>query len=401
MNLNSYISLIGKSLREIVREDGRHLEPCDERVATLTIPPSDYIATVDADSLITSDYAIRLIDVMERIGGERIAVAQTPYTAIPDTPIALERTAAASTDGQFFNHQGLAYLDASFWVGASALMRRAALEDIARDVDERGHTVKVYIEDKILIEDMAATFDLINKGWRVYHDPGRLSYSATPPDFGALIIQRRRWANGGLLILPKLCRYLLRWPPSLGKLREGLMRLPTLTSASIGGIALPVLLLYRFDDSLVPIWMPVAAIPYYLLLGCDLVRAGYRWQDLPAVYALNLLLIPVNLAGTAQSLRQAFTGRPVPFKRTPKVSGHTSAPARYLAAVYALFAYLLGVTVWGEADGGSHKSTVERHKQIEIRAIVSPVPYSKIARDTYAKGWRTAQTLGVSQTAGH
>jgi vanillate/3-O-methylgallate O-demethylase len=57
--------------------------------------------------------------------------------------------------------------------------------------------------------------------------------------------------------------------------------------------------------------------------------------------------------------------------------------------------------VWGEAGGGSQKMTVERHKQIEIRAIVSPVPYSKIARETYAKGWRTAQTLGVSQTAGH
>ena len=34
--------------------------------------------------------------------------------------------------------------------------------------------------------------------------PERLSYSATPPDFGSLVVQRRRWANGGLLILPKL-----------------------------------------------------------------------------------------------------------------------------------------------------------------------------------------------------
>jgi vanillate/3-O-methylgallate O-demethylase len=56
--------------------------------------------------------------------------------------------------------------------------------------------------------------------------------------------------------------------------------------------------------------------------------------------------------------------------------------------------------VWGEAGDGSQKTTVERHKQIEIRAIVSPVPYSKVARETYAKGWRTAQTVGVSQTAG-
>jgi vanillate/3-O-methylgallate O-demethylase len=47
--------------------------------------------------------------------------------------------------------------------------------------------------------------------------------------------------------------------------------------------------------------------------------------------------------------------------------------------------------VWGEAGGGSKKPTAERHKQLEIRAIVSPVPYSKVVRETYAKGWRTAQ----------
>jgi len=47
--------------------------------------------------------------------------------------------------------------------------------------------------------------------------------------------------------------------------------------------------------------------------------------------------------------------------------------------------------VWGEPDGGSRKLTVERHRQFEIRAVVSPVPYSKVARETYAKGWRTAQ----------
>jgi vanillate/3-O-methylgallate O-demethylase len=47
--------------------------------------------------------------------------------------------------------------------------------------------------------------------------------------------------------------------------------------------------------------------------------------------------------------------------------------------------------VWGEAGGGTKKSTVERHKQTEIRAIVSPAPYSKVARETYARGWRTAQ----------
>jgi len=46
--------------------------------------------------------------------------------------------------------------------------------------------------------------------------------------------------------------------------------------------------------------------------------------------------------------------------------------------------------VWGEENGGSRKTTVERHRQAEIRAVVSPVPYSKVARETYAEGWRTA-----------
>jgi vanillate/3-O-methylgallate O-demethylase len=48
--------------------------------------------------------------------------------------------------------------------------------------------------------------------------------------------------------------------------------------------------------------------------------------------------------------------------------------------------------VWGEEGGGTKKTTVERHKQLEIRAIVSPVPYSKVVRETYAEGWRTAAT---------
>jgi len=47
--------------------------------------------------------------------------------------------------------------------------------------------------------------------------------------------------------------------------------------------------------------------------------------------------------------------------------------------------------VWGEPGGGTRKTTVERHRQVEIRAVVSPVPYSKVARESYAKGWRTAR----------
>ena len=47
--------------------------------------------------------------------------------------------------------------------------------------------------------------------------------------------------------------------------------------------------------------------------------------------------------------------------------------------------------VWGEEGGGSSKPTVERHVQVEMKAIVSPVPYAEAPRLTYAEGWRTRQ----------
>lgn len=46
--------------------------------------------------------------------------------------------------------------------------------------------------------------------------------------------------------------------------------------------------------------------------------------------------------------------------------------------------------VWGEENGGSGKTTVERHKQTEIRVRVAPTPYSSDARESYAAGWRTS-----------
>jgi vanillate/3-O-methylgallate O-demethylase len=44
---------------------------------------------------------------------------------------------------------------------------------------------------------------------------------------------------------------------------------------------------------------------------------------------------------------------------------------------------------WGEPNGGTKKITVERHKQIDIRALVSPVPFASVVRESYAEGWRT------------
>ena len=45
--------------------------------------------------------------------------------------------------------------------------------------------------------------------------------------------------------------------------------------------------------------------------------------------------------------------------------------------------------VWGEENGGTKKTTVERHRQLEVRVKVSPVPYARTARESYHEGWRS------------
>jgi hypothetical protein len=80
---------------------------------------------------------------------------------------------------------------------------------------------------------------------------------------------------------------------------------------------------------------------------------------------------------------------------TARLTPALTAAAKTLLAGDNVADVALGTEVkllWGEADGGSKKPTVERHRQIEIRAKVSPAPYAKQAQTTYHEGWRTKAT---------
>ena len=117
----------------------------------------------------------------------------------------MERLSGATTDLQHIVHQGMSYYGATFWVGANAVIRKRALDDIVEIEHQGGFEIRRYVMDRTVIEDTESSIDLAIHGWRLLNYPERLSYSATPPDFGSLCIQRRRWANGGLIIMPKLC----------------------------------------------------------------------------------------------------------------------------------------------------------------------------------------------------
>ena len=341
MNLNSYLALMGGRYRE--RRSGRALELCPVPAGAdgLQFEDADYVLTLDADSLLEPDYAARLVYWLESPENERIAVAQTPYSAIPGASRVIERIAGATTDIQYLIHQGFTRHGATFWVGANAVLRKRALEDIATTAtdSETGASHRRFIQDRTVIEDTESSVDLVRRGWQLFNYPARLSYSATPPDFGALVIQRRRWANGGLLILPKLLGMLMR-RPWRRRSSEAFMRVHYLSSIAAVNVGLVLLFLFPFTDWLANEWLPLTAVAYFCLYAHDLRLAGYRRLDLFRVYALNLMLVPVNLGGVFRSLQQAVTKRTATFGRTPKVKNRTAAPAIYILAPWALTAYL-------------------------------------------------------------
>jgi hypothetical protein len=84
----------------------------------------------------------------------------------------------------------------------------------------------------------------------------------------------------------------------------------------------------------------MTAIPYYYLYARDLRFAGYRGRDLFGVYALNLMLVLVSLAGVLRSLQQVLTGRKSAFGRTPKVDTRTITPPFYIASYTLMLCYL-------------------------------------------------------------
>ncbi|MGD8169500.1 glycosyltransferase family 2 protein [Herbiconiux sp. P16] len=359
MNLNSYIGLMGGRFRHEQSPDGVILRPVEAyEPADYEVPDAGYLLTLDADSLLLREYCLRLVYFLEQPHNERVAVTQTPYSSFRGAPTRIERLAGATTDLQHIQHQGMTHYGATFWVGANAVIRKPALEDIVEVETVGGFEVRRYVQDRTVIEDTESSVDLGLHGWTLVNYPERLSYSATPPDFGSLIVQRRRWANGGLLILPKFWRQIRArkragHPVGIGEILLRVNYMASITWASFG---LVFLLAYPYDSRLLSPVVLIAALPYFIAMGSDLRYSGYKFTDIFRIYGFNLILLPVNLAGVFKSLEQAVSSKKIPFARTPKVRNRTAAPLLYVVAPYAIVVFSVltfwrdfGAQNWGNA----------------------------------------------------
>jgi cellulose synthase/poly-beta-1,6-N-acetylglucosamine synthase-like glycosyltransferase len=352
MNLNSYIGLMGRTFEPRQTPEGLVLIPSEN--GSVTVPDAEFVLTLDADSILLPEYCLRLVYLFGLPDNHRLAVAQTPYSAFPGSSTRMERMAGATTDLQHIVHQGMSYHDATFWVGANAVIRKRALSDIVEVEHQGGHEIRRYVQDRTVIEDTESSLDLAIHGWRLINYPERLSYSATPPDFGSLAIQRRRWANGGLLILPKLWRNGRERNKrgEHGSTPQTWLRVNYMASTCWSSIGLLFLLAYPFDSKLLSPLIVLAAAPYFLAMASDLKRCGYKRTDIIRIYGFNLILLPVNLAGVVKSLQQAVTGKKIPFARTPKVADRTATSLMFALSPLLVIGFSL-YTVWRDRQTGN------------------------------------------------
>jgi cellulose synthase/poly-beta-1,6-N-acetylglucosamine synthase-like glycosyltransferase len=374
MNLNSYIGLAGGAYREVEVERGVRLVPAGGGPRDLVVPDPDFLLTLDADSVLVPEYCLRLVHLMEQRENSDVAVAQTPYSSYPGSATRLERLAGATTDLQHISHQGMTHYDATFWVGANAVLRKAALDDIETTDEHEGYQVHRYIADRTVIEDTESSIDLVVRGWRLHNYPERLSYSATPPDFGSLSVQRQRWANGGLLILPKLWNQIRNRRRRGERSRPGelLLRINYMASICWASFGLLLLLAYPYSDRLLSPLVVLSAAPYFLAMASDLKRCGYKRLDVLRIYGFNLVFLPVNLSGVLTSLGQAITGRKIAFKRTPKVRNRTTASLSFVVLPYCLVAFSVW-TLWRDILHGhwGHAVFAGTNAALTLYAIVA------------------------------
>ena len=351
MNLNSYIGRMGGAYQEVGTPLGTALVPAGPNRADLVVANPDYVLTLDADSVLLPEYALRLVHLLEQGAYAQYAVAQTPYSAYPGSATRIERISGATTDIQYIVHQGMTHYGATFWVGANAVLRKRALDEICEVSYEGDWEIKRYIQDRTVIEDTESTIDLGVHGWSLHNYPERLAYSATPPDFGSLCIQRQRWANGGLLILSRLKDQFRAKSKREAKNRFGeyFLRVNYMASIFWSSVCLLIMLAYPFNDELLNPILLLVSVPYFFMMAADLKHLGYKRSDMLRIYGFNLILLPVNLSGSIASLLQLLTGEKSAFKRTPKVRDRTTAATSYLLLPLALIVLSI-YTVWHDIE---------------------------------------------------
>ena len=251
----------------------------------------------------------------------------------------------------------MTHYDATFWVGANAVLRKSALDEIVETEHDGGCQIRRYIQDRTVIEDTESSIDLVRA--RAGRCSTTRSVSATAP--------RRRTsarsassASAGRTAACSSCRSCRaqareRSPRGqrrrLGELFLRINYMASIFWSSVGLLAPARVPLQR--PLLSPIVL-VAALPYFLAMAGDL--QALRLQADRRVPHLRVQPDPAA-AGEPVGRRCARSARRSPARRSPSRARRRCATARpppisFILVPYALIAFSV-YTVWRDVHEGA------------------------------------------------
>lgn len=274
----------------------------------------EFILVLDADFVMPPDLPKRLLGPFRDAG---IGAVQARWDYLNRDESWLTRAQAMLLDGHFCFEQGGRYAGGRFFNfnGTAGMWRRSCIEDAG---GWRSDT---------LTEDLDLSYRAQLSGWRfAYLDEVGVP-SELPGRVGALEVQQKRWAQGGVQTARKILPSLFRSPlPTVIKAEAavhlwghlahpltlilGLLLLPSALARIHLGLGA-----FLWLDLLV---FAMATSPFLLFYGAAGRQRGRRWRDV-AVDVVRTLAVGIGLSvPVSRAVWRGVTGRDDPFLRTPK-----------------------------------------------------------------------------------
>jgi chitinase len=169
--------------------------------------------------------------------------------------------------------------------------------------------------------------------------------------------------------------------------------------------SLLILLVFPFNATLISPLLGLVALPYFMAMASDLRYCGYKRADVLRIYGFNLMMLPVNLAGTVSSLAQGIT--PYLVIGLAAYSGYVAyrhhlvenlfyATLNVCLATYAVVAFIglrnSVVDAWIHLTGLLYKPARSHRRRLPRpgrQAAPAPVP---------ADDWRSVLEVGLTDT---
>ena len=277
----------------------------------------EFVLVLDADFVPERDLLTSLLPSM---ADPSVGMAQARWNHLNERDGWLVGSQATLLDGHFLVEQAGRYRGGRFFNfnGTAGLWRRRAL------IEAGGWQCDT------LTEDLDASYRAQMAGWRFVFREDVGVPAELPPTSGALLVQQRRWAQGGVQTARKLLPRLLRGPFSPAVKLEAVAHLCGHLAHPFA-VALSVLIVpaaaARRHLGLDRLWWLDAAVflaaagPFAAFYLTAMRKRGRRWAAAVRGAAGALVLGAGLSLPLSRAVFRGLRGRRDPFRRTPKRGG--------------------------------------------------------------------------------